>query len=183
METEDLPLAGAKLLHPKVFRDSRGFFLESYSAPRYVAAGMPETWVQDNHSRSVQNTVRGLHYQSSPGQAKLLRVSYGRIFDVLLDIRPSSPTFGQWHGLYLDAEEHAQVYIPIGLAHGFCVTSDYAEVQYKVSSPYDGATECSIRWNDPELGIAWPVAEPILSARDRVSETFAAFKARAGGSR
>jgi dTDP-4-dehydrorhamnose 3,5-epimerase len=183
METEDLPLAGAKLLRPKVFRDSRGFFLESYSEPRYVAAGMPETWVQDNHSRSLKSTVRGLHYQSSPGQAKLLRVSYGRIFDVLLDIRPSSPTFGQWHGLYLDAEEHAQVYIPIGLAHGFCVTSDYAEVQYKVSSPYDGATECSIRWNDPELGIAWPVVEPILSARDRVSESFAAFKARVGGSR
>jgi dTDP-4-dehydrorhamnose 3,5-epimerase len=183
METEDLPLAGAKLLRPKVFRDSRGFFLESYSAPRYLAAGMPETWVQDNHSRSVRNTLRGLHYQSSPGQAKLLRVSHGRIFDVLVDIRPSSSTYGQWHGLYLDAEEHAQVYIPIGFAHGFCVTSPYAEVQYKVSSPYDGATECSIRWNDPELGVEWPVAEPILSARDQVSESFAAFKARVGGSR
>jgi dTDP-4-dehydrorhamnose 3,5-epimerase len=183
METEDLPLAGAKLLRPKVFRDSRGFFFESYSAPRYLAAGMPETWVQDNHSRSIQNTVRGLHYQSSPGQAKLLRVSYGRIFDVLVDIRPSSPTFGKWHGLYLDAEEHAQVYIPIGFAHGFCVTSEFAEVQYKVSSPYDGATECAIRWNDPELGVNWPVAEPILSARDQVSESFGAFKARTGVSR
>jgi dTDP-4-dehydrorhamnose 3,5-epimerase len=180
METEDLPLAGAKLLRPKVFRDSRGFFLESYSAPRYLAAGMPETWVQDNHSRSLQNTVRGLHYQSSPGQAKLLRVSLGRIFDVLVDIRPSSPTFGKWHGLYLDAEEHTQVYIPIGFAHGFCVTSDVAEVQYKVSSPYDGATECAIRWNDPEIAVAWPVTEPLLSARDQVSESFAAFKARMG---
>ena len=183
METEDLPLAGAKLLRPKVFRDARGFFLESYSAPRYLAAGIAETWVQDNHSRSVQNTVRGLHYQSSPGQAKLLRVSHGRIFDVLVDIRPSSPTFGKWHGLYLDAEEHAQVYIPIGFAHGFCVITDVAEVQYKVSSPYDGATECSLRWNDPELGVVWPVAEPILSARDQISESFAAFKARLGVSR
>jgi dTDP-4-dehydrorhamnose 3,5-epimerase len=180
METEDLPLAGAKLLRPKVFRDSRGFFFESYSAPRYIAAGMPETWVQDNHSRSVQNTVRGLHYQSTPGQAKLLRVSHGRIFDVLVDIRPSSPTFGKWHGLYLDAEEHAQIYIPIGFAHGFAVISNVAEVQYKVSSPYDGATECAIRWNDPELGIKWPVGEPLLSARDQVSESFAAFKARMG---
>lgn len=180
MEIEDLPLAGAKLLRPKVFRDSRGFFLESYSAPRYIAAGMPETWVQDNHSRSLKSTVRGLHYQSSPGQAKLLRVSHGRIFDVLVDIRPHSPTFGQWHGSYLDSEEHAQIYIPIGFAHGFAVVSDVAEVQYKVSSPYDGATESAIRWNDPELGVKWPVAEPILSARDQVSESFAAFKARHG---
>lgn len=180
METEDLPLAGAKLVRPKVFRDTRGFFLESYSAPRYLAAGMSETWVQDNHSRSVQHTLRGLHYQSSPGQAKLLRVSHGSIFDVLVDIRPGSPTFGKWHGLQLDAEEHAQVYIPIGFAHGFCVLSDFAEVQYKVSSPYDGATECAIRWNDPELGVVWPVNEPVLSARDQVSESFAAFKARLG---
>ena len=180
METEDLPLAGAKLVRPKVFRDTGGFFLESYSAPRYLAAGMPETWVQDNHSRSVQNTLRGLHYQSMPDQAKLLRVSHGRVFDVLVDIRQSSPTFGKWHGLYLDAEEHAQVYIPIGLAHGFCVLSDFAEVQYKVSSPYDGATECAIRWNDPELGVVWPVSEPVLSARDQVSESFAAFKGRLG---
>jgi dTDP-4-dehydrorhamnose 3,5-epimerase len=180
METEDLPLAGAKLIRPKVFRDSRGFFLESFSAPRYAAAGMPEIWVQDNHSCSVRNTLRGLHYQSTPGQAKLLRVSHGRIFDVLVDLRPRSSTFGQWHGVNLDAEEHAQVYIPIGIAHGFCVLSDVAEVQYKVSSPYDGATECAIRWNDPELGVAWPVTEPVLSARDQVSESFAAFKARVG---
>jgi dTDP-4-dehydrorhamnose 3,5-epimerase len=179
METEDLPIAGAKLLRPRVFRDARGFFFESYSAPRYRAAGMPEVWVQDNHSCSVQNTLRGLHYQSTPGQAKLVRVTRGRIFDVLVDIRPGSPTFGKWHGLYVDAEEHAQVYIPVGLAHGFCVLSDVAEVQYKVSTPYDGATECAIRWNDPQIGVEWPVKEPILSARDQASESFAAFKERA----
>lgn len=178
MEIEDLPLAGAKLIRPKVFRDARGFFLESYNQQRYQAAGLHDTWVQDNHSRSVCGTLRGLHYQSKPGQAKLVRVSRGRIYDVIVDIRPDSRTFGKSHGLYIDAEEHAQVYIPIGFAHGFCVLSDFAEVQYKVSSPYDGATECAVRWNDPELGIDWPVREPILSARDQVSESFAELRAR-----
>jgi dTDP-4-dehydrorhamnose 3,5-epimerase len=179
MEVEDLPLHGAKLIRPKVFRDSRGFFLESYSEHAYRAGGMPETWVQDNHSKSGRSTLRGLHYQSSPGQAKLVRVTCGRVFDVIVDIRPQSPTFGQWHGLYVDAEEHAQVYIPVGFAHGFCVLSDVAEVQYKVSSPYDAKTECAIRWNDPELGVTWPIDDPTLSQRDQTSESFAAFKARA----
>jgi dTDP-4-dehydrorhamnose 3,5-epimerase len=178
METADLPIAGAKVLRPRVFRDKRGFFFESYSEASYRAAGMLEVWVQDNHSCSVQNTLRGLHYQSSPGQAKLVRVTRGRIYDVLVDIRPGSATFGKWHGLYIDAEEHAQVYIPIGLAHGFCVLSDYAEVQYKVSNPYNAATESSIRWNDPEIGVEWPLIEPVLSARDQVSESFAEFKQR-----
>jgi dTDP-4-dehydrorhamnose 3,5-epimerase len=178
MQVEDLPLAGAKLIRPKVFRDSRGFFFESYSEPLYRGAGMPESWVQDNHSKSGRDTLRGLHYQSKPGQAKLVRVTHGRVFDVIVDIRPQSPTFGQWHGLYVDAEEHAQVYIPVGFAHGFCVLSEIAEVQYKVSTPYDGSTECAIRWNDPELGVGWPIHDPILSQRDRTSESFAAFKAR-----
>ena len=178
MEIIDLPLAGAKLIKPRVFRDTRGFFLESYSAPRYAAAGMNESWVQDNHSLSRRNSVRGLHYQSTPGQAKLVRVTRGRIYDVLVDIRVGSPTFGQWHGLEIDAEEHNQVYIPVGFAHGFAVLSDVAEVQYKVSTPYNGATECAIRWNDPEVGVAWPVQEPVLSERDQQSESFAAFKAR-----
>lgn len=179
MEILELPLAGAKLIRPRVFRDARGFFLESYSAERYRAAGMPETWVQDNHSLSKERTVRGLHYQSSPGQAKLVRVTRGRIFDVLVDIRPGSPTFGKWHGQLLDAEAHEQLFAPVGFAHGFAVLSEIAEVQYKVSSPYDGAHECSIRWNDAEIGVAWPVSEPILSERDQVSESFASFKARA----
>jgi dTDP-4-dehydrorhamnose 3,5-epimerase len=178
MEVEDLPLAGAKLIRPKVFRDSRGFFFESYSEPQYRGAGMPESWVQDNHSKSGRDTLRGLHYQSKPGQAKLVRVTHGRVFDVIVDIRPESPSFGQWHGLYVDAEEHAQVYIPVGFAHGFCVLSEIAEVQYKVSTPYDASTECAIRWNDPELGVSWPIDDPILSQRDQTSESFAAFKAR-----
>jgi dTDP-4-dehydrorhamnose 3,5-epimerase len=178
MEVEELPLSGAKVVRPKIFRDARGFFFESYSAPRYHAVGIKEDWVQDNHSCSVKGTLRGLHFQSTPGQAKLVRVTRGRIFDVLVDIRPDSPTFGKWHGVAIDEEEHAQVYIPIGMAHGFCVLSEIAEVQYKVSHPYDGATECAIRWNDPEIGVDWPIKEPILSARDQVSESFAAFKQR-----
>lgn len=180
MEIIDLPLSGAKLIKPRVFRDVRGFFLESYSAARYHAAGMNESWVQDNHSQSRQRSLRGLHYQSTPGQAKLVRVTSGRIFDVIVDIRPSSPTFGQWHGLEIDAEEHIQIYVAVGFAHGFAVLSEIAEVQYKVSTPYDGATECVIRWNDPELGIRWPLTDPVLSERDQRSESFAAFKARIG---
>ncbi len=178
METKELPLAGAKLLLPRVFRDARGFFLESYSKARYLSANVNEEWVQDNHSRSVKNTLRGLHYQSSPGQAKLVRVTLGRIYDAIVDIRPASPTFGQHFGVYLDDVDHAQLYVPVGFAHGFCVVSEVAEVQYKVSAPYDPTTECSIRWNDPELGVPWPVTEPVLSARDEVSESFAELKAR-----
>lgn len=178
MEVIDLPLGGAKLIKPRVFRDSRGFFLESYSRDRYVASGVPEVWVQDNHSLSREGTLRGLHYQSTPGQAKLVRVTLGRIFDVLVDIRPDSPTFGKWHGVEIDAVEHSQVYVPIGFAHGFAVLSETAEVQYKVSSPYDAKNECSIRWNDPEIGVAWPTSAPILSERDKESESFASFKAR-----
>jgi len=180
MEIIDLPLSGAKLIRPRVFRDTRGFFFESYSEARYRQAGMSEVWVQDNHSSSVQGTLRGLHYQSTPGQAKLVRVTRGRIFDALVDIRPGSPTFGKWHGEEIDAEQHCQIYIPIGFAHGFAVLSEVAEVQYKVSNPYDGAHECAIRWNDPEIGLAWPIAAPILSERDQTSESFATYKARVG---
>jgi len=183
METIELPLSGAKLIKPRLFGDARGFFFESYSEARYRDAGISETWVQDNHSSSVKDTLRGLHYQSTPGQAKLVRVTRGRIFDAIVDIRHGSPTFGKWYGEVLDAEQHCQLYVPIGFAHGFCVLSDIAEVQYKVSSPYDGAHECAIRWNDPEIGLAWPVTTPILSERDQTSESFAAFKARGGAAR
>ncbi len=180
MEIIDLPLSGAKLIRPRVFRDTRGFFFESYSHGLYLKAGIPEHWVQDNHSLSAQGTLRGLHYQSTPGQAKLVRVTRGRIFDAIVDIRPDSPTFGKWHGEQIDADDHIQIYIPVGFAHGFCVLSEIAEVQYKVSTPYDGAHECAIRWNDPEIGVAWPVAAPLLSDRDQTSESFADFRARSG---
>lgn len=178
MEIIDLPLKGAKLIKPRLFGDARGFFFESYSQERYASAGMLEVWVQDNHSLSRHGTLRGLHYQSKPGQAKLVRVTRGRIFDAIVDIRRDSPTFGRWHGVVIDAEEHSQVYIPVGFAHGFAVLSDVAEVQYKVSAPYDATQECAIRWNDPEIGIEWPIPSPILSERDQVSEPFAAFRAR-----
>lgn len=178
MQVEDLSLPGLKLIRPRVFRDPRGFFFESYHEPRFRAAGIDCVFVQDNHSRSVKDTLRGLHYQSSPGQAKLLRVTSGRIFDVAVDIRPDSPTFGKWEGAYLDAEEHAQLFIPIGFAHGFCVTSDTADVCYKVTSVYDAATECSIRWNDPDIGVTWPTSTPLLSPRDIDAETFQSFAER-----
>ena len=178
MEVVPLELAGLLLLKPKVFSDERGFFLESYHEPRYRAAGIDVSFAQDNHSRSRQGTLRGLHYQSTPGQAKLVRVSSGRIFDVSVDIRPGSPTFGRWHGVYLDSEQHHQIYIPVGFAHGFCVTSESAEVQYKCSNPYDAATESTISWNDPEIGVKWPAVDPILSARDQKGESFADFARR-----
>lgn len=180
MEIIELPLNGAKLIRPRLFRDARGFFFESYNQARYAAAGIHESWVQDNHSSSTKGTLRGLHYQSTPGQAKLVRVTRGRVFDVIVDIRPGSSTFGRWHGEEIDAEEHAQLYVPVGFAHGFAVLSDVAEVQYKVSAPYDAATECALRWNDPDLGVAWPLREPTLSPRDQSSESFADFRARVG---
>jgi dTDP-4-dehydrorhamnose 3,5-epimerase len=176
----DLELPGLKLLQPAVFGDERGFFIETYSAARYAAAGIDVTFVQDNHSRSVQGTLRGLHYQSQPGQAKLVRVVVGSIFDVAVDIRAGSPTFGRWQGVELDADKHEQLFVPVGFAHGFCVLSDVAEVEYKVSAPYDGKTECSIDYADPDLAVAWPVPKPLLSARDRQAESFAAFRARVG---
>ena len=181
MEVIDLELAGLKLIRPKVFGDERGFFLETYSALRYAAVGIDVTFVQDNRSRSAKDTLRGLHYQSSPGQAKLVQVVLGRIWDVAVDIRPTSPTFGRWLGVELDAEKCEQLFVPVGFAHGFCVLSDAAEVEYKVSSPYDGKAECSISYADPDLAVAWPVKTPLLSERDKTAESFATLRARLQG--
>jgi len=180
VQVTDLDLEGLKLVRPAVFGDDRGFFSETYNADRYAEAGIRETFVQDNHSRSVKGTLRGLHYQSHPGQAKLVRVTLGRIWDVAVDIRPASKTFGQWRGVELDDEKREQFFVPVGFAHGFCVLSDFAEVQYKVSAPYDAKTECSINFADPELAVLWPVEQPLLSARDQQAESFASFRARAG---
>jgi dTDP-4-dehydrorhamnose 3,5-epimerase len=174
----DLELDGLKLITPDIFGDDRGFFLETYNARRYQEAGIHVSFVQDNHSRSIKGTLRGLHYQSQPGQAKLVRVTLGRIWDVAVDIRPGSPTFGRWHGVELDAEKREQLFVPVGFAHGFCVLSDAAEVQYKVSAPYDAKTECGLNYADPDLAVAWPVKAPILSARDTQGESFASFRAR-----
>ena len=178
MQVFDGKLAGIKIVRPQIFGDDRGFFLESYSAPAYAAAGINAVFVQDNHSRSVKGTLRGVHYQSKPGQAKLVRVILGRIWDVTVDIRPESPTFGQWAAVELDDKSREQLFVPIGFAHGFCVLSEFAEVEYKVSAPYDAKAECAISYADPELAIKWPVSSPLLSARDQEAESFASFRSR-----
>lgn len=178
MKITELSLSGLKLVQPDVFRDERGFLLESYNEKRYQASGIDSRFVQDNHSSSVMGTLRGIHYQSVPGQDKLVRVVKGRIFDVAVDLRPESTTFGKWQGIYLDAEQHLQLFIPRGFGHGFCVVSDRAEVLYKLSSFYDPRHECTVRWDDPDLGIGWPVADPIVSERDRDGEPFAELRRR-----
>lgn len=164
IETE---LPGVLIVEPVVHADGRGYFLESYSYRRYAEHGMDAVFVQDNHSRSTRGVLRGLHYQAPPGQVKLVRVVQGEIWDVAVDIRPGSPTFGRWVAVTLSAQNHRQLYVPVGYAHGFCVVSDVADVLYKVSSYYAPELERGIAWNDPDLAIPWPVEEPILSDRDR----------------
>ncbi len=160
-------LEGLLLVEPDVFSDERGFFVETFSRPRFSAAGISTDFVQDNHSRSVRDTIRGLHYQADPGQAKLVRVARGRVWDVAVDIRRDSPAVGRWEAFELDDVEHRQLYVPVGFAHGFCVLSEVADVCYKVSSAYDPELERGLAWDDPTVGITWPVASPLLSARDR----------------
>ncbi len=167
MEVVQLRLNGLMLLKPKVFKDSRGFFLESYNETVYKNMGIHTPFVQDNHSWSQKDTIRGIHFQSDPGQAKLMRVASGKIFDVAVDIRKDSPTYGQWEGVVLDGEDHHQLFIPVGFAHGFCVLSENAHVIYKTSSVYNPATEMGFHWDDPAINIQWPVKNPIVSDRDR----------------
>jgi len=175
------PIEGLILVQPRVFQDDRGFFFESYHQPRYQALGINVTFVQDNHSFSRQGTLRGLHFQTSPGQAKLVRCVRGRIWDVAVDLRPNSVTFGQWQAFELDSQSHHQLFIPVGFAHGFCVLSEEAEVLYKCSSIYDGTTESGLAWDDPELAVAWPVTNPVISVRDQGNESFAAYRSRLKG--
>jgi dTDP-4-dehydrorhamnose 3,5-epimerase len=161
-------LPGVTLITPHVFPDPRGFFIETYRLDDFRRAGIADTFVQDNHSRSTRGVVRGLHYQKAPAaQGKLLRAIVGEIFDVAADIRRGSPTFGRWLGVRLSAENRLMLYVPPGFAHGFAVLSDVAEIEYKVTTPYSPEHERSLLWNDPALGIEWPVADPILSDRDR----------------
>jgi dTDP-4-dehydrorhamnose 3,5-epimerase len=155
------------LIEPRVYGDARGFFVETYKQSEFAAAGIPDVFVQHNHSRSAHGVLRGLHYQLHPmAQGKLLSVAAGEIFDVAVDIRRGSPTFGQWVGVTLSADNHHLLYVPPGFAHGFCVVSDMADLLYQVTAEYSQVHERGIRWNDPDIGIAWPVAEPLLSARD-----------------
>jgi dTDP-4-dehydrorhamnose 3,5-epimerase len=160
-------LEGPILLQPTIHGDSRGFFVETYRKAEYAKLGIVEDFLQDNHSRSTRGVVRGIHFQLPPGQAKLVRVAAGSIYDVVVDLRRESPTYGQWEGHELSEENMRQLYVPIGFGHGFCVLSDVADVAYKLSSPYDPATEAGIAWDDPDVGVDWQVSEPLLSERDR----------------
>lgn len=169
----DLP--GVLIVEPDVHRDGRGFFVETYRADAFNAAGIPDVFVQDNHSRSSGRTIRGLHLQVARPQAKLIRVVEGEIFDVAVDVRRGSPTFGRWVSVLLSAENFRQCYLPVGFAHGFCVTSSTAQVEYKCTHVYDPRDEIGIAWNDPSLAIAWPVGDPILSERDRCNLPVAAL--------
>lgn len=172
MKIETFEIEGLVLITPRVFADERGFFLESYQAERYRQAGIDCDFVQDNHSRSVKDTIRGMHYQSGDGQAKLVRVGLGKIYDVVVDIRPDSATYGKWIGVELDADKHQQLFVPVGFAHGFCVLSDIAEVLYKVSTLYKPETECGFSYASPDVGIKWPTKTPIVSERDRIAPEF-----------
>lgn len=167
MEVIQLRLEGLKLIKPKVFKDHRGFFIETFQQSLYEKFGISCPFVQDNHSFSKEGCIRGMHFQSFPGQSKLIRVGMGKIFDVAVDIRPHSPTYGMWEGVVLDDESHHQLFIPVGFAHGFCVLSQEAHVLYKVSSPYDSRFEKGFRWDDPNVKINWPVKNPIVSERDQ----------------
>ncbi len=157
------------LIEPRVFTDDRGFFLESFQANKYAAAGITAAMVQDNHSGSRRGVVRGLHYQIRRPQGKLVSVLSGEVFDVAVDLRRRSPTFRQWVGVTLTARDRRQVWVPPGFAHGFCVLSEWAEVTYKVTDYYNPECERTLIWNDPEVGVRWPLAEgegPILSPKD-----------------
>lgn len=160
-------LPGVIIVEPKVFPDDRGFFMETYKKSDFIGAGMEEEFVQENHSKSTRGTLRGLHLQQSPkAQAKLVRAIEGEVFDVVVDIRRDSPTFGKWVSVTLSADNRRAVFIPAGYAHGFCVVSDEAQVTYKTSAEYAPELEFGVRWDDPQLAIPWPISAPRLSVRD-----------------
>lgn len=166
MKVEELVLSGAKVITPQVYRDPRGFFLETFHYSRYFGAGIEDKFHQDNLSFSKYGTIRGMHFQGGTGQAKLIKVIKGKIFDVFVDIRKESPTYKKWFGIYLDENSHKQLYLPVGFAHGFCCLSDEAYVFYKVSNEYDPKKEFGFRYDDPEIDIVWPLSGPVLSERD-----------------
>jgi dTDP-4-dehydrorhamnose 3,5-epimerase len=160
-------LQGCVVIEPTVFGDDRGFFLETFQAERYAdLAGITSPFVQDNHSRSAKGVLRGLHFQKNKPQGKLIRVVKGEVYDVAVDIRQGSPTFGQWEGIILSEENKTQLWVPPGFAHGFVVLSDTADFEYKCTDYYDPSDEGSILWNDPELNIPWPIDNPKLSEKD-----------------
>ena len=169
MNIQKTAIPDVLIIEPRVFTDERGFFMETFQARKFAEHGLPQYFVQDNHSGSKRGTLRGLHYQIRQAQGKLVRVVAGEVFDVAVDLRKSSPTFGQWAGTHLSVENKMQLWIPEGFAHGFIVLSDWAEVIYKVTDFYASEWERTLLWNDPEIGIEWPLLDgmsPILSAKD-----------------
>jgi dTDP-4-dehydrorhamnose 3,5-epimerase len=169
MKVIETSIPDVKIIEPQVFGDERGFFMETWQQKKFeeLVSGKPTPFVQDNHSKSSRGILRGLHYQTENTQGKLVRVVSGEVFDVAVDVRKDSPTFGQWVGVYLSAENKRQLWVPAGFAHGFYVTSDEAEFVYKCTDYYNPSAEHSIKWNDPEIGIEWPITEPPqLSEKD-----------------
>jgi dTDP-4-dehydrorhamnose 3,5-epimerase len=166
MKIESTNLSGLLVIEPQCYQDERGFFLETYQASRYIASGITDTFVQDNQSRSVKGVLRGMHFQVKRPQAQIITVMRGRIFDVGVDLRPSSSTFGQWYGVELHDGGPRQVYMAPGFAHGFCVLSEWADLHYKVSRNYDAHDEGGLNWNDSDVGIQWPIGNPIVTTRD-----------------
>ena len=171
MKIESTPLAGVNLVTPTVHGDERGFFLETWHADRYTEAGITLPFVQDNHSRSGRGILRGLHLQTEKPQGKLVQVLTGSVFDVVVDCRPKSPSFGKWHGAILSAENHQQLWVPPGCAHGFYVLSDHTDFLYKCTDYYHPESELTLAWDDPDIGVVWPIPagqEPQVSDKDRV---------------
>lgn len=167
MKLTELEIPGVFLIEPKVFRDDRGFFVETFQKQRYAAAGIDVDFVQDNLSRSTKGVLRGLHIQNPVGQAKLVSAPLGAVFDVAVDLRVGSPTFGRWVGRELNEENQHQLFVPVGCAHGFCVLSEVALFAYKCSDLYSPATEFGVAYDDPDIGIEWPMKDPVLSPKDR----------------
>jgi dTDP-4-dehydrorhamnose 3,5-epimerase len=179
MKFTETELPGVVLVEPTVHRDARGFFLETYQAAKYRQGGIEATFVQDNHSRSVEGTLRGLHAQLAHPQGKLVRAVEGEIFDVAVDVRRGSPTFARWVGARLSADNFHQLWVPPGFAHGFCVIRGPAQVEYKCTALYDAGDELVVAWDDPQIGIDWPLAgDPILSTRDRTAARLATVAER-----
>ncbi|HMK88848.1 MAG TPA: dTDP-4-dehydrorhamnose 3,5-epimerase [Methylocystis sp.] len=175
---ESTEIDGVKIVRPEVFEDQRGFFQEVFRADEYAKAGMPTSFVQFNHSGSVKNTVRGLHFQWEPPMGKLMRVSRGTAFLVAVDLRKDSPTLGKWIGVELSEKDRRLVWAPASFARGFAVLSDFAEIEYLTTGTYNAAGESGVLWNDPAIGVAWPVKEPILSAKDVSAQTLATWLAK-----
>lgn len=171
LKIENTPIEDVKIVIPEVFEDERGFFTEIYRADQFEELGLPTTFVQLNHSRSAKNVTRGLHFQWEPPMGKLMRVTLGSAFLVAVDIRKGSPTLGKWFGIIISEKNKKQVWAPAGFARGFCVLSDVAEIQYMTTGVYNSKCESGILWNDPDIGINWPVTDPVLSGKDKVAQT------------